>query len=100
MININRATLIATLISLTGCSTSRMWDQATSDTTSYKAARALDGASGQAKLFGVGVLGPVLFGPSLPKQTAVDGCGRKVEEVEPGKFVVLPGQEHIPCNGD
>jgi hypothetical protein len=72
----------------------------TSDSSAYEVGNAAAGMQGMANAAGLNILSRILFAGSLPKQRAVDGCGRKVEEVAPGKYEPLPGQEHIKCRGD
>ncbi len=91
---------------LSGCSnfgTHEVGNEAirvTSDSSGYIVGNAVAGTPGMASVAGLNILSRTLFAGSLPKQTATDGCGRKVEEVEPGKYEPLPGQEHIKCPGE
>lgn len=72
-------------------------NRVTPSSSTYEVANSVSGVKGMVNTAGAGILMRHIFGGRLPEQTAVDGCGRKVVEVEPGKYEPLPGQENIKC---
>lgn len=85
---------------LSGCAGNdigRATTTVTTNSSTYEVANAVSGVKGMVNTAGAGILLRHIFSGRLPEQTAVDGCGRKVAEVEPGKYEPLPGQEHIKC---